>query len=361
MTISTHETNTLSVFMCIFIYCSASTVFLSTDKYNFGTLRVAPPLISALSKTFTSMQSESVVLATPKRSPWRRRLFKRSPNKRSPKAAESPMSASTVSTRGSATIFSSPVKSMRERKSRKELKKEKKSRGKHKKETQVVTVQILPKSPLRYDDEDDGNQGTKLEIACGPPSPPRIVKPSNRSLEVEQIFEKMFQEYIIKFHSHEKPSTYGSFQGRSCSFCTSDENNSSQRYPMKARTMSHALRNVRDNGDPSSNSVEIETSTVVSSAVSAVTVPVAIRPSIMSEVLHSFSKCVSESLVCPGAKMPSSEEEEEVLQDYYSSDYDLSGEESGDEGCSFVSSSGDDENDDSVTLERAIEQMSLKM
>ena len=124
--------------------------------------------------------------------------------------------------------------------------------------------------------------------------------------------------------------------------------------------MSHALRNVRDNVDPSSNSVEIETSTVVSSAVSAVTVPVAIRPSIMSEVLHSFSKCVSESLVCPGAKTPSSEEEE-VLQGYYSSDYDLSDEESGDESCSFVSSSGDDENDDTATLGRAIEQMSLKM
>ena len=305
------------------------------------------------------MQSEAV-LATPKRSPWRRRLFKRSPNKRSPNAAESPMSTSTVSTRGSGTIFSSPVKSMREQKSRKQLKKEKKLRGKHKKEAQIVTVHILPKSPLRYDDEDTGNQGTKLEITSGPPSPPRIVKPSNRSLEEEQMFEQMFKEYIIKFHSHEKPSTYGSFQGRSCSFCTSDETLLSQRHPMKTRTMSHALRNVRDNVDTTSNSVEIETSTVVSSAVSAVTVPVAIRPSIMSEVLHSFSKCVSESLVCPGATMPSSEEGKEVLQDYYSSDYDLSGEESGDESCSFESRSGD-EDDDTVTLERAIEQMSLRM
>lgn len=302
------------------------------------------------------MQSEAVIVATPKRSPWRRRLFKRSPNKRSPKAAESPMSTSTVSTRGSGTIFSSPTKSMRERKSRKELKKEKKLRGKHKKDTQVVTVQILPKSPLRYDNEDAGNHGTKLEITSGPPSPPRIIKPSNRSLEAEQIFEKMFEEYIIKFHSHEKSSTFGSLPGRSCSLCTSDENNSSQRYPLKTRTMSHALRNV----SASSNSkIEIETSTVVSSAVSAVTVPVAIRPSIMSEVLHSLSKCVSDSLVCPGGKMPSSEEEEEVLQDYYSSDYDLSGEESGDESCSFESSNGDDENDDAVSLGRAIEKFRM--
>ena len=49
-------------------------------------LRAALPLVLHYPKHLTSMQSEAVIVATPKRSPWRRRLFKQSPNKRSPKA-----------------------------------------------------------------------------------------------------------------------------------------------------------------------------------------------------------------------------------------------------------------------------------
>jgi hypothetical protein len=128
-----------------------------------------------------------------KLSPWRfSRRTKKSPVAKTPSPSPSPTPSPSPETRSSKGNFLTPIRKFRQKKGTRKHKKE---------ENDVIMVTVLPKSPFR------GENGLGGDAAVGEQaivirSPPRILRPSKRSLETEQKFSQMLEAYILKYHNH---------------------------------------------------------------------------------------------------------------------------------------------------------------
>lgn len=250
------------------------------------------------------MPTSQVDISTPKRSPWRRALSKLTltPSRRN--------ISPDGNTKKSRRVFSSPTKKMKKRSKKKAARKSDSSQE----SDQVVMVQILPKSPMRY-----GDSGVASRFV--PESPPRILKPSKVSFETEIIFNEMLKAYIRKFHNHG-----GSFEDtEGCSLCSKGkEVMTPMVINVEKEHFTSATITVADSNDDSMS--------VISSAMSELTIPLSIRlrrPLWTGEFFDKLTTSVSISVsnaayvfICPCAKMPPPREQEEDYSYSDNTDYD---------------------------------------
>ena len=270
--------------------------------------------------------------SSPKRSPWRRALNKLTP----PRSGTKPSDGRNKKNKG---IFSSPAIKLKTRRSKK---KPAKLGGSSNSDDAVVMVKILPKSPMRYADSIVGMEQMLL-ARSEPASPPKMIQPSERTLETEEAFNEMFQAYIMKFHDH------GSFaeDNESCSLCSKGKQIMT---PMiinveKVLTASSMMT------ETTSKSRDADAMTLTSNAISEVTIPASIRHCLTpQEVVNSFTMCVSlaaDAFIWPCAVLPPTREGEE------SSNYDTNTDTEDDDDDNREVSSGEDE--DSASLRGGVE------
>ena len=272
------------------------------------------------------MPTSQVDISTPKRSPWRRALSKLTPSRRN--------ISPDGKTKKSRRVFSSPTKKMKKRSKKKAARKS----GSSQESDQVVMVQILPKSPMRYEDSSVASCTDRIKMAgFVPESPPRILKPSKVSFETEIIFNEIFQAYIRKFHNHG-----GSFEDtEGCSLCSKGK-----------EVMTPMVINVEKEHFTSATIIVATSSddsmSVISSAMSELTIPVSIRrPLWTGEFFNKFTTSVSMSVsnaadvfICPCATMPPPREQEE---DSYGDNTDYDDVEHDDDDESFSNESSGNE------------------
>eukprot|EP00557_Chaetoceros_sp_GSL56_P007391 CAMPEP_0176493936 /NCGR_PEP_ID=MMETSP0200_2-20121128/9813_1 /TAXON_ID=947934 /ORGANISM="Chaetoceros sp., Strain GSL56" /LENGTH=318 /DNA_ID=CAMNT_0017891629 /DNA_START=155 /DNA_END=1111 /DNA_ORIENTATION=- len=238
--------------------------------------------------------------STPKRpSPWRRALQKLTPPRKSTERIESTSDDATEK-KTKKSIFSTPVKKFKTR----TRAKGRKNRLSNKEpsfndEDQVVTVHVLPKSPLR--DPNQGGTISEIEVCTPgrrPLSPPRILKASIRTLETENTFDEMFQLYMKKFHNH------GGVKGgcfAKCKFVNQKE--TQQSYLRKTADLS----STESTSETSCSMNDVRIVSMISKEVSDLTLPRPIRePMSTLEVLSRFTLCMSEvanAFACPCVAM----------------------------------------------------------
>jgi len=278
--------------------------------------------------------------STTKRSPWRRALNKLTPSRKN--------ASPDGNIKKSRRIFSSPTKKMKKRSKKKAARK----RGSSQESNQVVMVQILPKSPMRYEDSSVASCTENIRVArLEPESPPRILKPSDISFETEIIFNEIFQAYIRKFHNHGGSSE----NTEGCTLCSKGkEIMTPMVISVEKEQLTSATITVATSRDDDSMSI-------LSSALSELTIPVSIRrPLSAGHFFNRFTTSVSmssskaaDALICPCATMPPPREQEEDLYQYgdntdddgveYDDDDESSGDESSRTSCSENDTNSQDE------------------
>lgn len=232
--------------------------------------------------------------SSPKRSsPWRRALQKLTPPRKSTQHREDP-SKNDGTERKKVSLFSSPVKKFQKRSKRRKKRLSKKDASLSD-EDHVVTVQVLPKSPLR-----DPNMNVCSPFPSRPLSPPRILKTSLRTLETENAFDEMFQSYIDKFHNH------GALKLGSVAKCkvVNQKRKSLSPHDLPRKV---DLSSAESTSETSCSVNDVRIIKLISKEVSDLTLPRPIRdPMSTLEVLSRFTFCVSEvanALVCPCVSM----------------------------------------------------------
>ena len=225
-----------------------------------------------------------------KLSPWRRLRAKKS------QSADHP--DNKKSKKG---IFSTPIRKLSPKK-RSKKKKEKKADV-----DELVTVKVLPKSPMR--NENDNSNAQIIRIVQ---SPPRILRPNVRSLETEETFNEMFQSYMMKYHNHEQIDVDIPVYEEEFILC---EEASQCSISIPTHVGPPSAEDTSVTGTSEEDTIYFDQN---GSVVSALTIPLEIRPSVHQspgEVLRRFSKRASEVadafLSCGEYTLPSPREEDE--------------------------------------------------
>lgn len=236
--------------------------------------------------------------SSPKRSPWRRALNKLTPPRSGTKSSDD-------KNKKNKGIFSSQATKLKSRRSKK---KAAKLDGSSKENEEVVTVQVLPKSPMRYVDS-RGMEHNISVVRSEPSSPPRIIKPSGRALETEEAFNEMFEAYIMRFHDH---GVFSSEGNESCSLCSKGKQIIPP--PMMVLNIEKKLSASSVITNATFKSRDTDTMSVISNAMSEVTIPISIMQRLTpQEVVNRFTLCVSQAadaFTCPCVAMMSTREDE---------------------------------------------------
>jgi hypothetical protein len=230
--------------------------------------------------------------SSPKRaSPWRRALQKLTPPRKSTLRNKSSDHTERKKTKG---LFSTPVNKFKKRSKGRKKSLSSKLVESLSDEEQVVTVQVLPKSPSTSPNRHN-KTASEFKVCTRPLSPPRILKTSTRTLETENAFDEIFQSYIDKFHNH------GDLNVGSFPKCKDvNETIIPQSYLLRKKA---DLSSAESTSETSCSVNDVRIVKLISKEISDVTLPRPIRePMSTLEVLSRLTLCMSDvanAFACP--------------------------------------------------------------